>query len=251
MSRAQPTSAITWVPTMSSTQEKYPQDLLSSYSTSGFAPSSDGLPFGNKPIFTVIDVCEAYLTPGSILYAPERFHSALQWDFNPRVSREKDTSHLHPHGVSVSRVWKQLVQVQDSKRSSCFDTSNKIGDKPAESKICIPKPGEIVIEKQFINLFFGTFLASVHIGMKVDTIAICGYSTSSCVRATTKDTMQYGFGPFVVGDTCGDRYIRMRPIILTSRPSLARSCRRRRSCSRWLERARLLNDRYMPWPHPQ
>ncbi|KAL2044597.1 hypothetical protein ABVK25_012329 [Lepraria finkii] len=63
---------------MSSTQEKYPQDLLSSYSTSGFAPSSDGLPFGNKPIFTVIDVCEAYLTPGSTLYAPERFHSALK-----------------------------------------------------------------------------------------------------------------------------------------------------------------------------
>ena len=63
-----------------------------------------------------------------------------------------------------------------------------------------------MIEKQFINLFFGKFLASVHIGMKVDTIAICGYSTSSCVRATTTDTMQYGFGPFVVGDTCGDRY---------------------------------------------
>ena len=57
---------------MSSTQEKYPQDLLSSYSTSGFAPSSDGLPFGNKPfgnkpVLIVIDVCDAYLTPGSPL----------------------------------------------------------------------------------------------------------------------------------------------------------------------------------------
>ena len=63
---------------MSSTQEEYPQDLLSSYSTSGFAPLSDGLPFGNRPVLVVIDVCDAYLTPGSPLYAPERFQPALK-----------------------------------------------------------------------------------------------------------------------------------------------------------------------------
>ena len=63
-----------------------------------------------------------------------------------------------------------------------------------------------MIEKQLISSFFGTSLANVLIGMKVDTVATCGYSTSGCVRATTTDAMQYGFCPFIVGDACGDRH---------------------------------------------
>ena len=63
-----------------------------------------------------------------------------------------------------------------------------------------------MIEKQFISSFFGTSLASVLIGMKVDTITTCGYSTSGCVCVTTTDAMQYDFCPFVVGDACGDRH---------------------------------------------
>lgn len=41
--------------------------------------------------------------------------------------------------------------------------------------------------------------------MKVDTLIICGYSISGCVKATTTDAMQYGFNPYVVGNACRNR----------------------------------------------
>ena len=63
-----------------------------------------------------------------------------------------------------------------------------------------------MVEKPFSSSFFGTSLASLLNAMKVDTLIICGYSISGCVRATTTDSMQYGFFSIVVGDACGDRH---------------------------------------------
>ena len=54
-----------------------PTNLMSNYSTSGFRCSTRSLPFGHQPALFVIDVCNAYFTPGSPLYAPNRFHNAL------------------------------------------------------------------------------------------------------------------------------------------------------------------------------
>ena len=67
-----------------------------------------------------------------------------------------------------------------------------------------------MIEKQFSSAFFGPSLASRLVAMKIDTLIICGFSTSGCVRATTTtttDAMQYGFNPYIVGEACGDRYV--------------------------------------------
>ena len=63
-----------------------------------------------------------------------------------------------------------------------------------------------MIEKQFSSAFFGTSLASRLVAMKIDTLIICGFSTSGSVRATTTDAMQYGFNPYVVREACGDRH---------------------------------------------
>ena len=41
--------------------------------------------------------------------------------------------------------------------------------------------------------------------MRIDTLAITGFSTSGCVRATALDALQHGFVPYVVRDACGDR----------------------------------------------
>lgn len=193
---------------MSWAQGHYPQDLLNSYSSSGFGSSSEGLPFGEKQVLIVIDVCDAYLTPGSPLYAPDRFHDALT-----NIERLIQVFRMRCKPIIFTRV---IFQNLDSggnwykqkipKALKCFDAGNNLGDFPAQSVICRPRPGETVIEKQFSSSFFGTPLASILLGLKVDTIVICGYSTSGCVRATTTDAMQYGFSPFVAGDACGDRH---------------------------------------------
>ena len=59
--------------------------------------------------------------------------------------------------------------------------------------------------KQYASAFSGTSLAATLRVMGVDTVVICGYSTSGCVRATALDALQNGFVPFVVSEACGDR----------------------------------------------
>ena len=187
---------------------RYPQDLLSSYSSSGFGISSEGLPFGNKQALIVIDVCDAYLTPGSPLYAPDRFHHALGnierliSDFRTRGRPVIFTRVVYRNPDYGGNWYKQKIP----KGLKCFDAGNVLGEFPAQSTICRPRLEETVVEKQYSSSFFGTPLASILLGLKVDTAVICGYSTSGCVRATTTDAMQYGFNPFVVGDACGDRH---------------------------------------------
>ena len=39
----------------------------------------------------------------------------------------------------------------------------------------------------------------------VDTVVVCGVSTSGCVRATATDALQHGWRVIVVADGCADR----------------------------------------------
>jgi nicotinamidase-related amidase len=68
-----------------------------------------------------------------------------------------------------------------------------------------PVGSELRVTKKYPSAFFGTELSSYLTALKVDTVLIAGFSTSGCVRATTLDTMQYGFIPIVVSDATGDR----------------------------------------------
>jgi nicotinamidase-related amidase len=57
--------------------------------------------------------------------------------------------------------------------------------------------GERVLAKKYPSAFFGTTLATELRVAGVDTIVVCGVSTSGCVRATVLDAMCYGFRPMV------------------------------------------------------
>ena len=196
----------------SSSSAPYPPDLLHNYSTSGFAssphPLPRRLPFGPKPALLVIDICNAYLTPESPLYIPDRFHDALN-SAGELVSlcREREipvifTRVVYPSPESGGNWYKYKLP----HTLLCFDAGNPLGDFPTGPETFRPLKEEMVVEKQFSSAFFGTSLASRLVAMKVDTLIICGFSTSGCVRATTTDAMQYGFNPYVVGEACGDRH---------------------------------------------
>jgi len=68
-----------------------------------------------------------------------------------------------------------------------------------------PEPGELVIYKERASAFFGTPLVA-HLQMKkIDSLIICGESTSGCVRASTVDAYSYGFHNVVVEECTYDR----------------------------------------------
>lgn len=83
-----------------------------------------------------------------------------------------------------------------------------IGDDPRRSLVdprITPRADEVVIEKIFPSVFFGTQLHSILTLEGVDTVVVTGMSTSGCVRATAVDALQYGFRPVVVREAVADR----------------------------------------------
>lgn len=67
------------------------------------------------------------------------------------------------------------------------------------------REGEPVIVKKGASGFFGTNLASVLIAQGVDSVILCGATTSGCVRATAIDLLQYGWPTLVPRECVGDR----------------------------------------------
>ncbi len=68
-----------------------------------------------------------------------------------------------------------------------------------------PAAGEPVFEKRAASAFYaGGFLPHL-IRAHVDTLVVCGCTTSGCVRATVVDSAAYGFRTVVVADCVFDR----------------------------------------------
>ena len=49
------------------------------------------------------------------------------------------------------------------------------------------------------------YLASILVSQGVDTVILCGATTSGCIRATATDLLQYGYPTLVPRECVGDR----------------------------------------------
>lgn len=68
-----------------------------------------------------------------------------------------------------------------------------------------PRPDETIVVKKGASAFFGTNLASILVSQGVDSVVLCGATTSGCIRATAVDLLQYGFPTLVPRECVGDR----------------------------------------------
>lgn len=68
-----------------------------------------------------------------------------------------------------------------------------------------PREDETVIVKKGASGFFGTNLASVLVSQGIDSVILCGATTSGCIRATAIDLLQYGWPTIVPRECVGDR----------------------------------------------
>jgi maleamate amidohydrolase len=69
-----------------------------------------------------------------------------------------------------------------------------------------PLPGEAVLRKTAPSAFFGTPLAAHLTALGVDTLIVCGESTSGCVRASVVEARSYRFKVVVVEEAVYDRH---------------------------------------------
>jgi maleamate amidohydrolase len=173
-------------------------DLLDNY-----AGTFDGrLPFGKRPALVLIDLVEAYLQPGSPLYAG--IESALESAVRLTAAARKGDipiifTHVEyqPGGADGGVFFRKVPALK------VFEKGSPLGAFPAA---LAPMDRDVVITKRYASAFFATHLAPTLTALGVDTVLICGTSTSGCVRATALDACQHGFVPFVVRDACGDRH---------------------------------------------
>jgi maleamate amidohydrolase len=174
-------------------------DLNSDYQRAGFGAT---LPFGRKPAVIVVDVVQAYVLPGSGLYA-QGFVDAL--DPNRRL-----VAAARAAGVPV--IFTRVAYDTNGRDGGlffrkvpalrAFTPGSALG---AFAEGLEPLDGETVVTKQYASAFFGTSLASTLTALGIDTVVITGFSTSGCVRATALDALQHGFAPYVVREACGER----------------------------------------------
>lgn len=174
------------------------ESLRADYAAAGFGGA---LPFGARPAVLAVDVVRAYTDRASPLYAgvedavaaAARLVAAARAASVPVIFTRVVYA---PGGADGGLFYRKVAAL------ACFDEGSPFGafaDDPA------PRPGEVVITKQYASAFFGTSLAATLTAGSIDTLLICGLSTSGCVRASAVDALQHGFRPFVVADACGDR----------------------------------------------
>jgi nicotinamidase-related amidase len=171
------------------------------YAAGGFGLS---LQPGDRPALLVVDFVQAYLVPGSPLYAaaePARAASESLLE----AARRAGIPVVHT-GVRYQRGGRDGgVFFRKVPALACFEDGARPELTPFATGL-EPRAGETVILKQYASAFFGTTLASTLTAMHVDTLLIAGVSTSGCVRASAVDACQHGFVPLVVREAVGDRH---------------------------------------------
>ena len=55
-----------------------------------------------------------------------------------------------------------------------------------------PRPDDPIVLKKGASAFFGTNLPAILAARRIDSVILCGATTSGCIRATAIDLLQYG-----------------------------------------------------------
>lgn len=173
-------------------------DAAADYRGAGFG---QGLAPGKAPALLMIDFARAYFAAESPLYAGvEAVRDVAAGVLAAARARGVPVLHTRveyePGGANGGVFYRKIAALQ------VFDRGSPLGD--FEPPL-LPAPGEAVITKQYPSAFFGTDLDARLKAAGIDTLVICGLSTSGCVRASAVDAICCGYVPLVVEDGVGDR----------------------------------------------
>ena len=170
--------------------------------------------FGQRPALMIVDVNYNFTgeQPRPILESIRRWRNSCgeeAWVAIPVIRRLIDacravgvpvfysTNSRRPDGFDAgSWRWKNARELED--------TQQEIRGNEIVAEIA-PQPQDVVVRKTKPSAFFGTPLLSFLIDLKVDSLLVCGVSTSGCVRATVLDAFSQNLRRAVVADACFDR----------------------------------------------
>ncbi|MCW2997254.1 MAG: Isochorismatase family [Solirubrobacterales bacterium] len=159
------------------------------------------IPLGSRPAILVVDFSCGFTDPayaaGSDLTAEVQATARLL-----AVAREQGapvvftTIAFEPSGKDGGLWLKKFPALREL----------RLGDRTAEVDPRLERrEDESIVSKKGASAFFGTNLTAILVSQGVDTVVLCGATTSGCIRATAVDLMQNGFPTLVPRECVGDR----------------------------------------------
>ncbi len=184
-----------------------PESEFQNYERSGHRKP---LKMGVNPALIVIDVTVGFVgsKPQSLEEAQKEYSSACGdafWKAAPRYQRLIELFREKEYPVIYTRAdrFNQQYAGTATKAVRQIDPNDaRFNEIPA---IVAPIDGEWVLDKTKASMFFNTSLNSHLIKNRIDTLVVCGGSTSGCLRASVVDACSHGYTTFVVEDCCFDR----------------------------------------------
>ncbi len=178
------------------------------FKTGGFAAR---IGFGERPALMIIDVNYNFVgdKPEPILESVKRFPLSCGvegWAAVHQISsllpltREKRIPVIYGN-VDMRPTPEGWRNMKSSRRKEIYNTpgTNEIVREIA------PAANDIVIYRLRPSMFLGTPLLSMLNAMQIDTLLICGTTTSGCIRATVVDAFSYGYRAVVIEECTFDR----------------------------------------------
>jgi nicotinamidase-related amidase len=155
---------------------------------------------GAKPALIVVDATVGFTDPASALGSESRAELAVI-EHLIAAFRAQDlpivyTVNAYVHAAEAS-VFREKIPLLNLLVAG--SPSAEIAPQIA------PQPNDIVLRKGVPSAFFDSPLRQMLVNLDVDSVLVCGFTTSGCVRATAVDALQCNFRLVVARDACGDR----------------------------------------------
>jgi nicotinamidase-related amidase len=186
------------------------KDLVSPEDLELYAPYRRNTYIGQRPALLAIDLYNMAYAGGSrpVHEVAKEFPSACgehAWD---AIEPTKQLFALaRARGFPVIYT---TTEDRAEARPQAAPTTNRRTGNVGEDPLGIfpsfePQRGDLTIYKLRASGFFGTPLIAHLTQNEVDTVIVCGESTSGCVRASVADAYSYGFHVVVVEEATYDR----------------------------------------------
>ncbi len=177
-----------------------PEEELKGYERFGFGQR---IGFGKKVCLMIVDLNNVYTNKESTFVYGNLMNRALVNTATMlKTCREKNIPVIY---VRSRRDRPSLLGIQAKKWKTVSNANLHKKDCYEFDKSIEPKDDDIIIEKSKPSAFFNTTLENDLKFMGIDTILICGTSTSGCIRSTVMDAFYRDYHIIVPEECCGDR----------------------------------------------
>jgi nicotinamidase-related amidase len=182
-------------------KDHIPADELAAYRKGAFG---NAIGFGDRPALLNVDSTFMFVDPAYALCGAEdpALLAALasttnvfrELDLPIYYSRRDDRAHPTRRGI-----WNYKL---GSAEEFQYRSDPRADEWP---ETYAPRERDVIVDKNKPSPFFETPLESWLRYDGVDTLVVCGVSTSGCVRAAVVDAFSHNFRVIVVEEACGDR----------------------------------------------